>query len=193
MARSGMSDLITRVRSLTNAGTALFSDDQVQDVLDRHRTDVVHEPLVPDDGWLDGGAVEWKVFRSRYGQYEATEGGTAVFVVTDGAGNARGTSGWTADYQRGVVTFTADQGGTALYLSGRTFDVHAAAAEVLEEWASKVALDFDFGTDGQTFRRSQKAEALREQAKLMRQRSRPRRVGIRTSGYAPHVSEDTPR
>jgi hypothetical protein len=179
MARATMSDLITRVRALTGAGTADWSDDQVQDVLDRHRLDLVREPLAADEEYA-GGTLTWKTYRSGWGHLEQTNGGTAVFVVADSLGNARGTATWTADYQRGVVTFAADQRGTALYLTGRSYDVHAASAELLEAWASAVALDFDFATDGQSFRRSQKAEALRAQARLMRQRTGMRRTRIGT-------------
>lgn len=182
MARATMSDLITRVRALTGAGTADWSDDQVQDVLDRHRRDLVREPLTPDEEYAGGGTLVWKTYRSGWGHLEQTSGGSAVFVVADSIGNTRGTATYTPDYQRGVVTFAADQAGTALYLTARSYDVHAASAELLEAWASAVALDFDFGTDGQTFRRSQKAEALRAQARLMRQRTGVRRARMGTGG-----------
>ena len=181
-ARSTMAALITRVRGLVGdpAGdTAVFTDAQVQDVLDRHRIDVVHEPLAPDEDWTGSGVTQWKVYRSRWRHFEATDGGSAIFVVEDGIGDNRGTATWTADYQRGMVTFAADQGGTALYLSGRSYDPHGAAAELLEGWAAKVAVDYDFQADGQRFDRSQKAASLREQAGVQRRRARARRVRMR--------------
>lgn len=181
-ARATMAALITRVRGLVGDPPGLstvFSDAEVQDVLDRHRMDVVHEPLAPDEDWAGAGAVRWTVYRSRWRHFEATDGGSAVFVVEDGIGDNLGTAAWSADYQRGMVTFAADQGGTALYLTGRSYDPHGAAAELLEEWAAKVAVDFDFQADGQRFDRSQKAESLREQAGVQRRRARARRVRMR--------------
>lgn len=180
MARDTMSDIIARVRALTGAGTAAYTagdttywtDDQIQDVLDAHRRDIVFEQLTVDETRSGGGSVVFKTYRS---QHRNIEGGTAA-VIEDGLGDNRGTADYTLDGLRGVAVFTADQGGTALYLTGATYDVHGAAAEVLEGWATAVSLDFDFGTDGQDFSRSQKAKALAERAGEQRRKAWARGV-----------------
>lgn len=183
-ARTGMADLIWRVRSMTNAGTAEYqvgtvnywSDAHVQEVLDRHRMDLVRHRLSPEQTYTGGGSVEYRIHRSAYGHLES---GTAL-TIQDSVGDTRGTATYGADYQGGVFEFAADQAGTALYLTARSYDVHAAAGELLEEWASAEARRFDFAADGQSFARSQRAKALREQASAMRKRARVRRKRLRT-------------
>lgn len=172
MARSTLATIIQYVRDLTFAGTAeytlgatsYFSDNHVQDYLDRHRLDIDKELLVSVEKWVGGGTVQYLEFRSRYRFLEATDGGSAVFWIEDSTGTDQGTANWSADYQRGIVTFTADQAGSARYLSGRAYDVYGAAAELLRSWANREKLSFDFETDGQRFKRSQKAQLLQQMA-----------------------------
>lgn len=183
MSRSGMSDLIQRVRTLTGAGTAGYSvgtanywdADQVQDVLDRHRYPI-ERALMDPVATYTGGSVIYTRYSAPAGYLEA---GTAL-SVTDGVGNEIGTALWSADYQRGEFTFTTDQGSAGRYITGRTYDVHAAAAELLEAWASHEAQAFDFTTDGQSFARSQRAQGLRAQASDLRKRARVKTKRMRT-------------
>lgn len=176
MSRAGMADNIQRVRSLTFAGTADYAlgtanywdADQIEQVLDRHRVDVVRHHLYSEATYIGGGSVTYVLHRSQYGNLES---GTAL-VVEDSVGDDRGTATYAADLQRGDFTFTTDQAGTVLYLTGRSYDTNAAAAELLEEWAASESRSFDFQTDGQSFSRSQKAQGLRDQARLLRKRSR---------------------
>lgn len=153
--RSGMADVIQYLRGLTNAGTADWTrgtvvhwdDTQLQLVLDRHRVEVLREHLDADLDYVGGGTIEYKTFRSRYEHLEATTGGTEILWIEDSIGDNRGTADWTPDYNTGVFVFGADQGGTALFLTGRSYDVNGAAAEVWNVKASKVAEQFDFATD----------------------------------------------
>lgn len=182
MARTTMQALISRMRMLTAAGTAeytvagvtFFSDDQVQDVLDRNRRDLWNAQLTPVSRPIGGGSVGYFDYAlPSYGDMEATSGGTSVFVVRDGIGTVQGTALWSADYQRGIVTFADNQAGSARYLDARTYDIHAAAADLLESWAAAMALQFDFTTDDQTFKRSQKHAALLKQAGMFRAMAGP--------------------
>lgn len=178
MPRAGLTDVITRVRALTGAGTAAWqvdgtshpTDDEIQVVLDQHRRDLHQHEITFRQDTTGGGSVAWTVADIGGTWLEA---GTA-FQVEDSQGTTRGTATYTLDQARGVVTFTSDQGGTVLYVTGRCFDVHAAAADVLEQWAAAEAVSFDFQSDASNFKRSQKAQALREQAGVQRRRSRPR-------------------
>lgn len=184
MSRAGMATLISRVRSLTFAGTAEYAvgtanywdDDQIEQVLDRHRVDIFRERLVSEPTYTGGGSVGYTLFHSAYGNLEA---GTAL-VIEDSVGDNRGTATYSVDHQVGRVEFTADQAGTALYLTARSYDPYGAAAEVLEDWAASEARSFDFSADGQSFQRSQKAQGLREQARLMRKRARLQTRRLRT-------------
>jgi hypothetical protein len=167
-ARATMADLIQRVRELTGAGTAEYSigavaywsDEQIEAALDRARLDVWGEQLTVQPQYAAAGSVVYRVYNSRYANYEQTAGGTALFIVRDGTGATVGTALYTADYTRGVVTFGTTTNGDIRTLEGRAFDVYGAAADVLDGWAGYLARQFDFATDGQSFKLSQQREAL---------------------------------
>ncbi len=154
MARSTMATMIANLRGLAQAGTAdyavgtvnYWSDDQLQDKLDAHRQDIYRAPMQPIQVYK-GGAVEYHDYHSGYINLETTSGGTAIFYVEDAAGSAVGTALYTPDYNRGVVTFTADTGGSAYYLYGRSYDLNAAAADVWRTKAGHYATAVNFSTD----------------------------------------------
>lgn len=184
MSRDGMEPIITQVRGLIASGPAEYAlgtanfwdDDQIEQVLDRHRQDLVRHRLESEATYTGGGSVVYTRFRSNYGDLEEGD----AFLIQDSVGDARGTADFTADYRLGIVDFDDDQRGTALYLTARSYDVYGAAGEILEQWASHEARSFDFTTDGQTFTRSQKAQGLRDQARIMRKRARVQRRVLRT-------------
>jgi hypothetical protein len=175
MARSTLSDLIEIVRGYVNAGTADYTigtasywdNDQIQRVLDRHRRDVRREPMIKVQKYVGGGSVQWYEYLSRYRNYEQTDGGSAIFIVEDGLGADIGTANWSADYLLGQVTFTANTGGTSYYLTGRTYDLYSAAADIWRQKASQVAASsssFDWSTDNMSMKRSQVVSQAREMA-----------------------------
>jgi hypothetical protein len=55
----------------------------------------------------------------------------------------------TADYTTGRWTFNDSQMG--VYLTGWAYDLYAASADLLEAWAAKVSVEFDFTADGSSF------------------------------------------
>src|SRR5688572_96268 len=137
MARSGMSNLIQRVRGLSDAGTAdytagtvsYFSNDQIQDLLDGNAQFLIDTPLT----WLPqniGGTVSYLVAQSPYRDFEEAESGTARWAIRTGAGSLVGTASYSTDYRAGRVTFTSSQGGSAYYLTAFTYDVYQAAADL---------------------------------------------------------------
>jgi len=149
-----MATLITTLRGYTQVGTAdyavgtvnYWSDDQLQDRLDAHRQDVYRAPLQPIQTY-SGGTVVYHDYHSAYSNLEATSGGTAIFYVEDAAGSAVGTALYTPDYNRGVITFAADTGGSSYYLYGRAYDMNAAAADVWRQKAGHYATAVNFSTD----------------------------------------------
>lgn len=163
-ARSGMSNLLLELRGMCEASANEYTiglanywdDDQLQNILDIHRRDIVFEPLRMYPYQIAGGSLEYKDYRSAFGFYEATTGGTAIFYVQDGTGATIGTANYTPDYRRGQVLFGADTGGSALYLTGRSYDLQAAAADVWRRKAAHYAPSaFDFSTDNHSIQRSQ--------------------------------------
>lgn len=163
MSRDTLLPLISSLRGLTDAGfneyrlgTVTFWDnDQLQLVLDRHRVDVRREQLAPQPSIGAGGTIIYQEYASNHGSFEQTSGGSAIFVVEDAAGNDAGTALWSADYERGLVTFAGNTLGTAYFLTGRSYDLYAAAADVWRHKAANAAKVYDISTDNHSLSRSQ--------------------------------------
>lgn len=162
MARTGMTTLISYLRDMGVAGTAdytlgtvsYWTDDQLQTILDRHKIFVNQEELIPIDS-LNNGTIQWLEYRSQYGNFEETTGGTAVFVIKNATGETFGTANWTADYANGIITFAADTAGTPYYLTGTSYDINRAASDVWRTKAGHHASGVDFSTDNMTVKRGQ--------------------------------------
>jgi len=173
MARTGMSALLTEFRGLAEAGTSEYSvagtsywsDDQLQDVLDIHRKDVIFEPLQMYPVQIAGGSLGYYDYRSSYGYYEATTGGSAVLYLQDSTGANVGTANYTTDARRGQFQFSVNQMGTVYYLTGRSYDLNAAAADIWRRKAAHYApTSFDFSTDNHSIHRSQVYKHCKEMA-----------------------------
>lgn len=158
-ARTGMVDMIANLRSMTNAGASdysiglvdYWSDDQLQAALDAHRMDFYQADLAQITA-MESGAVVWKTYRS---PYRNLEGGTVNFILADFQGTPAGTADYTADYFNGVISFSANQAGKIWYLTGHSFDLYAAAAEVWRMKAAHAAeTSFDFSTDNHSIKGS---------------------------------------
>jgi hypothetical protein len=153
-ARTGMADLINQLRGLTQTSTndytigsqTWWSDNQLQDYLDKHRQDVYNAQLTPIEEY-QGGTPVYLNYYSGYHNFEQTTGGTAIFYITDGVGAAVGTALYTPDYNRGAVTFAADTGGSTYYLYGRSYNLNAAAADIWRHKAGQYATAVNFSTD----------------------------------------------
>lgn len=144
-ARDGCAYLITWLRRMVaDAGTAIWTNDELQDILDSHRLFVHREPLRWRIGRLEGGTPQYKEAFSRYRWFEETEGGTARFVIEDASGSVVGTADWTANYIAGQISFTENQHGSARYLTGYSYDLHGAAADCWRELAASKAAYYDF-------------------------------------------------
>lgn len=166
MARTSMADLITSLRGLTNAGTAdytisgtaaivYWTDNQLQAVLDRHVYTARHEALRPLPTTGAGGSVSYFDYQSNWRFFESTDGGTARFIVQNETGATVGTAAWTADYPRGLVTFGTTTAGLSRYVTGYSFDMNAAAADVWTQKAAHYVTAYDVSTDNHALKRSQ--------------------------------------
>ena len=172
MARSGMANLLLRTRRIIDdIGTSIWTDNQLQDILDIHKSRVQQEYLEMELTYLAANAYEYKVYHSRYENFE--EGGTAYFNIEGADGTQRGTADYTADYVHGIVTMTADQGGSALYLMGWTYDVNATAADCWRERATRVSSYYDVSADGHSISRSQWFQHCMDAAAAFDKMSRP--------------------
>lgn len=166
-----MAELISRVRLLIGdpaGANQTFSDDEVQDALDRTQTVVRYAPLRPEPTPLPNGTVEYRDYYALVGDWEASE------QLVDGAWQQL--TPVTRDRLTGHWTFASPGQNPPVYITGAFYDVAAAAATLLEFWAGKVKLAFDFETDGQRFARSQQAQALLTLAAAYRRQQRAARL-----------------
>lgn len=171
MARTGMSDLLTELRGMTDtstndysiigAGTATYwSDDQLQKILDNHRTDI---KFIEMTAQMDGD-LSYHDYSIGYSNLEQTAGGTAIFIVQDVNGVAISTSEYTPDYDRGLVTFTDDTEGTVYFFTGRSYDLEGAAAEVWRKKQVHYHTAVNFSTDNNSISREMLFQHAREMA-----------------------------
>lgn len=163
--RTGMQDLVDRTRALANAGTAQYtsgtitywSDQHIQDVLDRFYTRIIDASLTFQAENLNG-TVNYLIAITGW---QNLESGTARFVIKDGTFNTVGTANYSADYNAGVITFSSNQSGSALYLNAYSYDIYAAAVEILEGKLAYFDLWYDWSGGGQSFKRSQAIANIR--------------------------------
>jgi hypothetical protein len=155
--RNTMLDLIRTLRGMTNAGKEdyvlagtlyYWSDEQLQNVLDRYRLDIVREPLSIIPTMVAGGTIQYLNYQSEYINFESTSGGSAIFYLADGDGDILGTATpYTTDYYRGLITFPSNTLGTPYYLSGSSYDLNMSAADVWRQKAAHYGDMFSFSTD----------------------------------------------
>lgn len=166
-ARTGMLDLITELRALTDSGAGdykisgvpYWTDAQLQNILDNNRTDLKWCEM-----WAqEEGTGEYFEYSIGYGSLETTTGGTAIFIVQDLNGNTV-TSSYSVDYQRGVVTFASDTGGTDYWVTARSYDMNGAAADVWRKKQVHYHMAVDFSTDNHNVTRSKLYDHAREMA-----------------------------
>lgn len=180
MARSTMSNLITRLRDMTATAlddytvgvTDYWTDDKLQSILDMNGGDVFDESLTPIRQINSGGTAVWMQYQSAYGDLESTDAGTAIFYLRTSTGALAGTADWTANYDTGRISFGATTGGTVYYLTAKTYDINAAAAEVWEYKAASVANRYSFNADGARFDVSKMVEQYERMAMRFRARSK---------------------
>lgn len=163
MARTTLAQLRNELRGLTEAGTAdytlgtisFWDDDQMDTVLDRHREDFIFESLIPYPVQVAGGSTDYFEYRTERRNFEQTSGGTTVFYIQDASGSVVGTANYSADYLRGIVTFTADTSGSSRYFTGRSYDLNAAAGDIWRKKAAHYFSAFSFATDNHRVDRQQ--------------------------------------
>ena len=158
MARSTLSDLIHEVRgrirdgrgtaNYTTYGTAQYwDDDQIQGVLDRHRQDIYRCAIAPTQKYNNGTVIYTDYYLPHKFLERTSEGGSATFYLENAAGAVIGTANYTPDYNRGYVSFSADQAGSVHYLYASSYDVDGAAAEIWRQKAGDYATAVNFSTD----------------------------------------------
>ena len=182
-----MDSLVTTLRDLiaattteyTVGSTSYWTDAQLYERLDRNRTYVTAGQIdwIPEPVLAGGGSLQYLRAAVRVnGMIEpaAATGGTAAdwSVMTSAGVVPSGTVTVSSD---GFTEFSTTQTGAPPFeFYGFAYDLTAAAADVLDAWASHVKTAYDFKTDDQQFDRSQAYEMLTGRARELRRSSAPR-------------------
>lgn len=146
-----------------------FTDDHIEDVLESNCRLVQDSPLSWLPTSIPGGSIAYYTAQTPFRDLEGTLSGTAYSVVRDGSGDI--VTGYTLDERQGLATFTVDQAGSAYYLTTRSYDVWAAAADVWQEKAAIYANQFTFTSDSQSFQRKELIENAKAMAEQCRRKS----------------------
>lgn len=175
MARSGMANLIARLRKMVNdAGAATWTDGNLQDVLDEHRIHITHEKLKCEPRINESSVLEYYDFFSRYGDLE--EGTAPIFCIEASTGVNRGTADYTANYVDGHILMGADQEGTVLYLTARSYDLAGAAADLWREKMAETSAYYSYKSDNQQINRSDWFTHCKAMADYYDRKARPMTV-----------------
>lgn len=165
MSRASLASIISRVRLLIDdpAGAgAVFTDDEIQDALDRRRDEARYLPLDEIGTIAPGGATTYLTFSAPVGNWEDAVLVDAGYAVLTPATSDAAAGRWT----------TSTQPSLPVMLTGFTHDLYGAAADLLEVRAAKESDSFDVSADGLTLSRSQKATAYAARARDYRARAR---------------------
>lgn len=172
--RSTMADLIARVRSEIGDPTGsgqTFADQDVQDALDLHRIDVFGVRLIAIPTY-PAGVTSWRDYHAPRGFWEADES------LQDASFATISPTAYTPDRLGGHWTFTASQQ-PPVKITDKCYDIHGAAADLLEAWSAKEKLYHSFaGDQGEDQAPSQRAASLAALALVQKRRARPPGVRI---------------
>lgn len=176
--RAGLEPLVVRLREMTEAGdedyaiagVTYWTGEQLQSVLDGHRTDIIRDYLEPRYEY-NGGTLEYHDYLTPHRNLEESASGAPAWEVEDAAGNTIGTALYSVNYEAGVIRFANDTEGSALYLMARSYNLNRAAAELWEKKAAHAAKGYAFTADGATFHREQVYEHCLKMAEHYRGKS----------------------
>jgi len=174
-----MTAIIARVRLkiFDPAGASqVFADQDIQDVLDDGaRQDVFNMELTPKPTF-SSGRVQWLDYLAgedpTIGDWEddAVLKQYLITVVTPSVNEPI-----KGHWQFAANTFPG------VYLTGKTYDIYRASADLLELWAARYMTRFDFASDGQSFKVSQVPAQLQKLAQMYRDKQRVTHLSLRRS------------
>lgn len=164
--RGSMNDLIARVRVLIgdpSGASQQFDDQTVQDVLDLSRVNVRNALLRPAPSLVSSGLLNYSDYFADIGHWEAD------VVIQDAAFNILSDMS-ASDLLTGHWTWSLAAPGKIppLFITGKYYDIYAAAADLLERWAAVWTRAYAIGEAGTTLQRQQVAPAMLAQARQYR-------------------------
>lgn len=151
-ARLGMTNLIARLRMMTNADPSAFDDDTLQRSLDATQQRYRRVPLIACPNYADG-ALLYRDFAIPAEIGRALEEDDA-FVIRTSNGTLIDPAEYALNVEAMRVRFLSDQGAIHLYLDCAAYDLHRAAAEIWSHKAALVAAEVDWRADNHAFSNS---------------------------------------
>jgi hypothetical protein len=169
-----MAALITRVRLLINdpaGGSQIFADQDIQDVMDEARMDAQFMRLQS----VPTLTLDYLDYYAELGNWE--DG--ATLASWGGAVLTPSTSELIAGHWKFAASTTPP-----VYLTGKSYDIYRAAADLLERLAARWVLSYNITANGQNLQRSQPVDALQKLARTYRAQSRPTTIALTRSDLA---------
>ncbi len=174
--RATCADLVARLRRYAGdtSSPQFFTDDDLQDILDRHRIAWRQWELTPERTMTQGGIYNFTDYFAR------GEGGT--WQIGDWEqGYVLQWGDWsiltpaTADENTGHWTFSLPPPGQIppVFITGYSYDLAGAAAECWERRAAALFEKFDASAQGMNARRSQMYDHCCDRAEHFRMQQRP--------------------
>ena len=167
--RSGMTNLISQFRSyVQESGTAIFSDDRIQDILDSNSTYLYQAPLavIPQ---RNNGTLIYQQYVTDHTWLEGTATTTNKIYTINGTV----VTNYTSDFINGKFAFDTNTLGTAYFMDGRSFNFFKAVSEGWKEKAAYYSTQFDFKVEGREFKKSQLVKSCLDMAKEFESKSSP--------------------
>jgi hypothetical protein len=182
-----MVDLERKVRRYIGdraSANQVWTPIEIQDTLDRYRTEVRYGILRPTPDLTPGGIQQFVVYQAPIGDWENNESiMNSSFNLLTPTSADRNLGRWTL----GVSTYPP------VFIKGFYFDVEAASVELLEARMADLYRAYDFSPfSGGTFRRSQIFDHLQTLADNCRAKMRPQRAIMQRSDIQnPNETLDT--
>ena len=158
--RTTMTDLILKLRGMTDTSSAdysinsisYWSDAHLQDVLDQVQMHVnfMQMEAIPSIG--SSLAITYTRHETGLTDWENAP------IIQDENGATIADTNYTFDANTGVVIFNTNTTGIGRYITGYVYNVERAASSVWTKKAAHAAKGFDFSTDNHSIKRSQVAE-----------------------------------
>jgi hypothetical protein len=152
----------------------IWTDDQIQDVLDAARVDYRYLLLKPEPTWTSG-AIQYLDYYAPFGDWETDWEFSQNYITT--------VTPSAIEPIVGRVTFAESTFPTVYIAFGKSYDLYRAAADLLERQAAQWLTAYNATMNGQTMQRGQVVQNMLTLARQYRQQQRARSVCMtRTDG-----------
>lgn len=188
MARATLAPLIASVRTLINdtlpvGNGQIFTDDQIQSVMDEGRIDITNHSLKPRPTF-SGSTVQYLDYYSEPWLANWEDGMVLKQYLTVPVTPS------VIEPIAGHFQFAANVF-PPVFISGLSHDVYRAAADLLERMAAQWVLSYSITVDGQSLQRNQATRSILLLAKEYRRKQRPRTIPVKRKDLSGSSGDNT--